>query len=580
MGIASAENIRIKSIYKISFIIFVVIGLYYPSLFSQFNSIDDAHIISYLEDTDFKLLDILLPGKSHYYRPVLWLTFFFDKYVWGLEPSFMHLENIIIHAVNAVLVYVLALRIAGEDEQRLELPLLAALLFAAHPINTEAVCWVAGRTDPLATVFILAAACYLFGPSSSESAAKLYIPAACIFMGCLVKEIAFFFFPIACLIALGQYRAFLIKEGAALKWQEWLRPVLPFLFFPLAYLYLRQSALPASDKSVSILITQKTNLIEAAFSVCKAFGFYAKKLLLPLPLNFAIISYSDRYVWLGIAVILSICWLFWQKRIYFYFLGSSLFLIIPAVIVALKPIAWTPIAERYLYAPSAFFTIAFTGILYYLIAKKSYDFLLPLFLVGIIIACSFLTVQRNLVWQDNFLLYKDAVAKSPQFARIRNEYGIALAVKGDNVEAFKQFEAGNRIDKDYSLPVLNLANVRFKEGNTSEALGIIADSYKDKKSAKPDILKLQARIYESLLFKASKKSEQKRIALELIDTYHYIYLKEKDSYIIYRSGQLLLSIGEPQKAAIQFERAFIEAPEDSFYKQPAKKLADKFRSSK
>jgi len=353
----AVEIIRIKSIYKILFIFFVVLGLYYPSIFSQFNSIDDSHIISYLEDTDFRLLDILLPGGSHYYRPVLWLTYFFDKYAWGLEPSFMHLENIIIHAVNAVLVYVLAVRIADSDEQRLELPFLAALLFAAHPINTEAVCWVAGRTDPLATAFILAASCYLAGSDRWEALTRPYVAAAFIFTGCLVKELAFFFFPIACLVALWQYRSQLVRKGTPAALPELLRPVLPFVFFPLAYLYLRQSALPTTDASVSILVAKKITFIETATTAFRAFGFYVKKLFIPLPLNFAIVSYNENYVWLGMAVVVLLCWMLWLRRIYCYLLGAALFLILPAVIVAVRPIAWTPIAERYLYAPSAFFSI-------------------------------------------------------------------------------------------------------------------------------------------------------------------------------------------------------------------------------
>jgi len=577
MAATVTESIRLKSIYKIFFVFFVVLGLYYPSIFSRFNSIDDYHIISYLEDTDFRLLDIVLPGKSHYYRPVLWLTFFFDKYAWGLEPSFMHLENIIIHAVNAVLVYILAARIAGPDEQQLELPFLAALLFAAHPINTEAVCWVAGRTDPLATVFILAAACCLAGCGSLENAARPYVTAACIFLGCLVKELAFFFFPVACLAALWQNRTLLVRKATPLVWRELLRPALPFIFFPLAYLYLRRSALPASDKSVSILVTQKVAFIETLTAAFKAFGFYVKKLFLPLPLNFATVSYSDSYVWLGIVVAALLCWLLWQRRVYYYLLASAFFLILPAVIVAVKPIAWTPVAERYLYAPSAFFSVAFAGILYYLLGKNRYKYLLPLLLSATIIVTAFLTVQRNLIWQENYLLYKDAVAKSPQFARIRNEYGVALVEKGDNAEAFKQFEAGSKFDSKNNMPVLNLAHVRFKEGKNTEALAILASTYKEKGTAATNVLKLQAKIYEALLFNGPEKSEQKRIALELIDTYHYICEKEKNPHLVYRSGQLLLFIGEPQKAAILFERAHKEAPDDSFYKQAAGKLADKLR---
>lgn len=578
MEVIVLNHVFIKTRYKILFILFVVLGLYYPSIFSGFNSVDDSRIISYLEDTDFNLFDIVIPGKSHYYRPVIWLTYFFDKYAWGLEPSFMHLENIVIHAVNAVLVYTLAIRLSCPDEQRLELPLFAALLFAVHPINTEAICWVAGRTDPLATFFVLIAACYLAGNNVGDKLLKLMIPATSIFFGCLVKEVAFFFFPIACLAAVLQYRSFLLIQGGKIRLLNLCRPSLPFILFPLAYLYLRQLALSAADKSVSILVTQKSSMLETSITAFKAFGFYVKKLFFPLPLNFAIVSYSNLYALLGIAVILIVCLLFRFKRIYYNTFAAALFLIIPAVIVAVKPIAWTPVAERYLYASTAFFVIAFVGMLYYLVARKSYDHLLPIFLVLTIIIFAFLTVQRNLVWQDNFLLYKDAVTKSPQFNRIRNDYGIALLGRREYAKAFDQFETGHKMNNKYVPTLLNPANTRFQQGRSSEALELLKKTYKSRSVAVTDILKLEARVYESLLFKVVEKSEQKRIILELIDIYHYIDQKEKNPYLVYRSGQLLLFSGEPQKAAVKFERAYKEAPDDAFYKQPAKKLADKLKA--
>ena len=565
---------RIKSVYKILFIVFVVLGVYYPSIFSGFNSIDDPRIISDLETVDYNLLDLLLPGRSHYYRPLIWISFYFDKYAWGLDPGILHLENILLHAGNAILVYLIADRIAGPGEQRIQLPLLSALLFSVHPINTEAVCWFSGRTDPLATLFILAAAYSLTGTKWLHDKSRLLVPAGAIFLGCLAKEVAFFYFPLAYLSTLSRNLSGTVRS---FPWRLAFRHALPFAFFSSLYLYLRQSGLKVEDKSISILLTQKSSLIGTFITALKAFGFYVKKLFLPLPLNFAIVGYSDRYLWLGLVALLLLCWLLWQKRAYYFFLGAAFFLIFPAVLVAVKPIAWTPVAERYLYAPSAFFTVAFTGILFYFLNRKKLEYLLPLFLVPLSISCAYLTVERNLVWQDNYLLYRDAVAQSPRFARIRNEYGIALALRGRSDEARQEFETGKEMDKNYYLPILNLANLKLREGKNSQALEILKKAFKDKKKANAEILKMEARIYEKILFSSKSPAQQKRVSAELVDTYHHIYLKNKDPYMAYREGQLLLYSGEPQKAAILFEKASKEAPEDSFYKVAAGRLAEKLR---
>lgn len=72
----------------------------------------------------------------------------------------MHLENILLHCANSLLVFLLARKIlVSQDNKTLVIPLFAALLFALHPVNVEAVAWIAGRTDPLLALFVLSS-CY------------------------------------------------------------------------------------------------------------------------------------------------------------------------------------------------------------------------------------------------------------------------------------------------------------------------------------------------------------------------------------------------------------------------------------
>ncbi|GAM11520.1 transmembrane and TPR repeat-containing protein 3 [Geobacter sp. OR-1] len=145
--------------YQIMLLIIVVLGAYYPSLSAPLNSVDDPGMYSYLLNTDnFSLRSLFFPGRSGgYYRPLLVLSFLFDKYVWGLELSFMHLGNILVHLCNAILVYFITHKASTLiGRQATYFPLTAAILFAVHPIGTESVCWISGRTDLLAGVFSLA----------------------------------------------------------------------------------------------------------------------------------------------------------------------------------------------------------------------------------------------------------------------------------------------------------------------------------------------------------------------------------------------------------------------------------------
>ncbi|MGD0884816.1 MAG: hypothetical protein ABSA46_08080, partial [Thermodesulfovibrionales bacterium] len=96
---------------------------------------------------------------SNYYRPFMHLIFMLNYYVFGLRPWGFHLVNILFHAGVSILVFVLASRLlrASSNASRLKEkgfvgsllspPFLGAVLFATHPIHTEAVAWVAGIPD-------------------------------------------------------------------------------------------------------------------------------------------------------------------------------------------------------------------------------------------------------------------------------------------------------------------------------------------------------------------------------------------------------------------------------------------------
>lgn len=88
------------------------------------------------------------------WRPVCTLSFLIDYRIWGMNPAGFHAVNIAIHVLNAMLLYLLALRTGG----RLASAVAAALLFALHPIQVEAVAGITFREDLLCLFFALAAA--------------------------------------------------------------------------------------------------------------------------------------------------------------------------------------------------------------------------------------------------------------------------------------------------------------------------------------------------------------------------------------------------------------------------------------
>ncbi len=90
--------------------------------------------------------------KTPYFRPLNRFTYMLDYRLFELNPFWYHLENIFIHLANALLLFYLLSR---EVFKRVIPAAIAALLFAVHPANAEAVNFISGRNNVLAVFFVL-----------------------------------------------------------------------------------------------------------------------------------------------------------------------------------------------------------------------------------------------------------------------------------------------------------------------------------------------------------------------------------------------------------------------------------------
>jgi len=92
-------------------------------------------------------------------RPLVVLTWALDWRLWGLDPRGYHAVNLFVHAANAVLVLLVGQEVATLTGLRrpLSVALLAAALWALHPMTTEAVTYVTGRSEALCATFYLGA---------------------------------------------------------------------------------------------------------------------------------------------------------------------------------------------------------------------------------------------------------------------------------------------------------------------------------------------------------------------------------------------------------------------------------------
>ena len=95
----------------------------------------------------------LVAGRSSYYRPLVTWSYILDRAQHGLDPRGFHGTNLLVHFAAVLLLWRLLLD-WGLDMARAA---LGAAWFGVHPALAECVAWVAGRTDPIATMFLLIA---------------------------------------------------------------------------------------------------------------------------------------------------------------------------------------------------------------------------------------------------------------------------------------------------------------------------------------------------------------------------------------------------------------------------------------
>ncbi|PLX91341.1 MAG: hypothetical protein C0621_11095 [Desulfuromonas sp.] len=573
---------RIRLGYTALALLFLVLGVYYPSIFAGVNSVDDQRMLLQLESMqNIDFFSLFVPHNSFYYRPLLMLSFWFDKVMWNLEPSFMHLENILLHACNSLLVFFLIKRFFPASVA-IYAPLLGSALFALHPINTESVNWISGRTDLLASFWLLLSLHLQLYAWNRHHRGLVFLASIFFLLAVASKEISAFYLLVALYFFWGWPSRSENTHPRIWRIQAAFVFASPVIIGGLSYLIKRLLSFGLSGDKGLLYILDKFNY--GPFDIIrvslKVFGFYVKKLLVPVPLNFAIVEINDGYVILGALMLLLVTLWVRSKNLPTQFTVVSLVLISPAVLIALTSVAWTPVAERYLYFPSFFLSMGVAGWLTEKNAKKSRA---GVWLLGaialLLLPATVVTVQRNIIWQSNLSLYEDTLAKSPTFTSLKNELGIALIANGKLREAEKILDSGIATHGTWisGLLYVNKARVLVERGEFVTARNLLLDVVGKKISGREDVLRMLARIDEKRLLEAKDPEEVEFVREQLIQSYERLFSATKDPISLYRTGQLLISAGDKKEAARFFSEAYERAPQDAYYRQAAKKLAEKMR---
>jgi tetratricopeptide (TPR) repeat protein len=407
--------------------IIVTVGLiaYLSATLAGFLSIDDTGMIAAVSSNSYTLRELFLGGGHQYYRPLIVLSYVANAVIAGDAPGY-HAVNIALHIINSLLVYYLACSLPN-DSSTGKFPLLAGLVFLLHPINTEAVVWISARPDLLCTLFFLLALILAVNLREDSSPATL----CCLFLAAIcslwAKESAVSLYAIVPL--------FLLMQQPDKKLKGALPPIAVLAVSAGLYIYLRSAGkVFVLDRGVASVVAgiaapgakQHPVLLDAV----AAYGFYLRKLLFPLPLNFTILSFDKFSAYAALAVALpAVCLLLRWSRAFLLPILIVLAGIVPPVMAYLGNIPWTPLGERYLYLPMVGFSLL---VALFVLQFKRVPFIVP---VSLALLLAIPTMQRVGVWSDHKTFWLDALQKSPDFAKSYSALGVAYFNEGNFVEA-------------------------------------------------------------------------------------------------------------------------------------------------
>jgi hypothetical protein len=135
---------------------FGTLACYWPVCHFDFVNLDDP---LYVYQTPIVQRGLSWPGviwafkcvKGGNWNPLVWLSHMADCQVYGVTPGGHHVTNLLLHAANALLLFLILNRMTGATWRSG----LAAAIFAWHPLHVESVAWVSERKDVLSTFFFM-----------------------------------------------------------------------------------------------------------------------------------------------------------------------------------------------------------------------------------------------------------------------------------------------------------------------------------------------------------------------------------------------------------------------------------------
>jgi tetratricopeptide (TPR) repeat protein len=459
-----------KESLRIGLLLAVVALVYGNTLGNGFTMDDGIYVLRNPQVTNPSVHALFAPHKlSNVFRPVTFASFALNWRLGGGRPFGFHLFNLILHAVATLLLYLLFESLFGATPPAKAMAFAAALVFAVHPLHTEAVSSIVGRAELLAAGFLFAA--WILHLHDQQIPALI-----CFTLALLSKESAVIFLP---LLLVGDY--------ARGKWKPWFRYA---AIAGVTAVYLGLLWKIQGGRFGQITISQLDNplvIIPRGWRILNALRvqwryaalhFFPAKLSCDYSFNTIPIYLDWRHTlpaWVAtFAAVGAWIWAALKKQSGLI-LAGGIYLGGFAVTANILMPTGTIMGERLAYLPSAGFcllvALGWSGL-----HKRQRKVALAA-LTAVVAAFGMRTMLRNQDWQDNLNLYTAGVRVSPNSAKMHGNLGGEYMASAQWDLAATEFETALHILPDYPDVLASYGLLEIWRGHNESAGHMLERAY-------------------------------------------------------------------------------------------------------
>jgi tetratricopeptide (TPR) repeat protein len=472
----AAKSYRFVPLFGLILVLLLVLVVYSPALRGGVLWDDPGHIttpelrsIAGLYRIWFEL------GATQQYYPLLHSAFWLEHQLWGDSVLGYHLVNVFWHSLSVVLLYLIV--------ARLKIPgaLLAAAIFALHPVMVESVAWISEQKNTLSAVFYFGAMLvYLRFDESrrrSHPTRALYWLSLGLFMLGLLTKTVIATLPAALLVIFWWQRG-------RLTWGD-VKPLIPYFVLGAAAglitAWVEQVLIGAEGADFQLSMLQRS-LIAG-----RVIWFYLAKLFWPVNLMFIYprweIDPMAVWQWIFPVAAAATTVVLWSIRGrtraplagWLLFVGT----LFPVLgFLNIYPFIYSFVADHFQYLASVGMIVLTAAGLASAVSKltpigRQIGGALCVFVIAVLATLSW---RQSHMYADAVTLYRTTIKRNPQCFMAFNNLGMELAAQGNYHEAIGLYRSSLAIRPDFAQTQNNLGFALTQVGRPEEAVGNIEEA--------------------------------------------------------------------------------------------------------